>query len=213
MSNKKKWKIAGLVFALFALAAIHNQQLAVTDPENTYINKISREFRLLLNPPENELQHHIIGKDISCEKGEELYKKVASATVIVYADKALGAGVFIEPQLIVTANHVVHGKRIVLILPNVKNDGLTQPGLAFPVDSVHRIHERDLAFIKTKKPYPYWLPLHEEQKSDQDLIVVGHPNRKFYSVQKAHAKQRAQFESSDYIFFRDNEVFFGNSGG
>ncbi len=45
--------------------AIHNQQLAVSDPENTYFNKINRTIRLLLNSVEDELEQHLIGKNIS----------------------------------------------------------------------------------------------------------------------------------------------------
>lgn len=209
----KKWKVVAVVFAAFGLMAVHNQQLAVSDPENTYFNKINRTIRLLLNPPENELEQHLIGKDISCDHSEELYKKVAAATVVVFADKSLGAGVFIGPRLIVTANHVVDGKRIILVLPRVEEDGLAQPGLVFRVESIRRVDRLDLAFIKTEEAYPHWLDLQTRGDVNQELLVVGHPNRKFYSLQKARIKNKELIRSSDYIYFKDNEVFFGNSGG
>ncbi len=202
-----------MVFAAIGLMAIHNQQLAVSDPENTYFNKINRTIRLLLNPPENELEQHLIGKDIACDNSEALYKKVAAATVVVFADKSMGAGVFIGPRLIATANHVVDGKRIVLLLPEFQGDGLAQPGWVFPVESVRRVQELDLAFIKTKEKYPHWLALQTESEVSPELLVVGHPNRKYYSLQKARIRNQELIRSSDYIYFKDNEVFFGNSGG
>ena len=66
---------------------IHNQQLAVSDPENIYFNKINRTIRLLLSPAEDELEPHLIGKNISCEHSKYLYKKVATATVVIFVDK------------------------------------------------------------------------------------------------------------------------------
>lgn len=211
--RKKKWKVVALIFAAFGLMAIHNQQLAVNDPENTYFNKINWTIRLLLNPAEDELEQHLIGKDISCGDSKKLYKKVAAATVIIFVDKSLGAGVFIGPRLIATANHVVDGKRVILVLPQVHDDGLAQPGLVFQVESINRVDELDLAFITTKEAYPHWLPLQTGDKIDRELMVVGHPNRKFYSLQKARVKHKEKILSSDYIYFKDNEVFFGNSGG
>ncbi len=205
--------MAALIFAAIGLMAVHNQRLAVSDPENTYFNKIGRTIRLFLNSPENELEQHLIGKNISCDHSQDLYKKVAAATVIIFTDKSLGAGVFIGPQLIVTANHVVDGKRVILVLPKVQADGLAQPGLVFSVETINRIDELDLAFIKTREAYPHWLPLQTEHKVNEELLVVGHPNRKFYSLQKAHINNRKLSSSSDYIYFKDNEVFFGNSGG
>ena len=56
-----------MVCAAFGLMAIHNQQLAVSNHENTYFNKISRTIRLLLNPVEDKLESHMIGKNISCD--------------------------------------------------------------------------------------------------------------------------------------------------
>jgi len=81
------------------------------------------------------------------------------------------------------------------------------------VESVRRVHELDLAFIKTKEKYPHWLALHTESEISPELLVVGHPNRKYYSLQKARIKNQELIRSSDYIYFKDNEVFFGNSGG
>jgi S1-C subfamily serine protease len=211
--QKKKWKVIALVFAVFGLMAIHNQQLAVSDPESTYVNKINRTIRLLLNPADDELEQHLIGKNISCEDSKKLYKKVAAATVVIFVDKSLGAGVFIGPRLIATANHVVDGKRTILVLPGIQEDGLAQPGLVFPIESIERVDKLDLAFITTKKDYPHWLSLQTGDEFDNELMVVGHPNRKFYSLQKARIKNKGKIHSSDYIFFKDNEVFFGNSGG
>lgn len=211
--QKKKWKVIALVFVAFGLMAIHNQQLAMNDPESTYFNKIGWTFRLLLNPADGELEQHLVGKDISCDDSKSLYKKVAAATVIIFVDKSLGAGVFIGPRLIATANHVVDGKRIILVLPSVQDDGLAQPGLVFQIESIDRVDELDLAFIKTKQEYPHWLPLQTGNEIDKELMVVGHPNRKFYSLQKARIKHKERIHSSDYIYFKDNEVFFGNSGG
>ncbi|MCH6580638.1 MAG: trypsin-like peptidase domain-containing protein, partial [Nitrospinae bacterium] len=71
----------------------------------------------------------------------------------------------------------------------------------------------DLAFIKTEEAYPHWLDLQTRGDVNQELLVVGHPNRKFYSLQKARIKNKELIRSSDYIYFKDNEVFFGNSGG
>lgn len=211
--QKKKWKVIALVCAAFGLMAIHNQQLAVSDPENTYFNKIDRTIRLLLNPANDELEQHLIGKNISCDDSKDLYKKVAAATVVIFVDKGLGAGVFIGPRLIATANHVVDGKRVTLVLPKIRDDGLAQPGLVFQVASIDRVDKLDLAFITTKEEYPHWLSLQAGSEIDKELIVVGHPNRKFYSLQKARIKNKEKMRSSDYIFFKDNEVFFGNSGG
>ncbi len=202
-----------MICAAIGLMAVHNQRLAVSDPENTYFNKIGRTIRLLLNSPENELEYHLIGKNISCDHSQDLYKKVAAATVVIFTDKSLGAGVFISPRLIVTADHVVDGKRVILVLPRVQGDGLAQPGLVFRVESIHRVDELDLAFIKTREAYPHWLPLQTESEENQELLVVGHPNRKFYSLQKARIKNKETIRSSGYIYFKDNEVFFGNSGG
>ncbi|MDH5761359.1 MAG: serine protease [Nitrospinota bacterium] len=209
----KRWKVVTLAFAAFGLMAIHNQQLAVNDPENTYFNKISRTFRLLLNPPENELEEHLIGKNITCKNSQALYNKVAAATVVIFVDQGFGAGVFIGPRLIVTADHVVDGKRVILVLPKVTVDGLAHPGLVSKIDSLIRVDQLDLAFIKTKEPYPHWLPLQTTNKIKDELMVVGHPNRKFFSLQKARVKRQELIRSSDYIYFKDNEVFFGNSGG
>lgn len=209
----KKWKVVALIFAVFGLMAIHNQRLAVSDPENTYFNKIGRTIRLFLNPPENELEQHLIGKNITCDHSQDLYKKVAAATVIIFTDKSLGAGVFIGPRLIATADHVVDGKRSILVLPRVLEDGLAQPGLVFRVESIHRVDNLDLAFIKTQEAYPHWLTLQKEGQVNRELLVVGHPNRKFYSLQKARINNKETNRSSHYIYFKDNEVFFGNSGG
>jgi len=202
-----------LVFAVFGLMAVHNQQLAVNDPEHTYFNKISRTIRILLNSPKDELEEHLVGKGVSCEGSKELYNRVARATVVIFADQSLGAGVFIGPKLIATANHVVDGDRILVVLPQVEGDSLAHPGLVFRVASVERVDAIDLAFIKTEEEYPHWLPLYNGGELDPELLVVGHPNRKFYSLQKARIRLQEVIRSSDYIYFDDREIFFGNSGG
>ncbi len=61
--------------AAFGLMAIHNRQLAVSSPKNTYFNKITRTIRLLLNPAEDELEQHLIGKNISCDHIVRAYVK------------------------------------------------------------------------------------------------------------------------------------------
>lgn len=211
--SNRKWKVVALVFSMFGLMAIHNQQLAVNDPEHTYFNKINRTIRILLNSPQDELEEHLVGKGVSCDQSKQLYNNVAEATVVIFADKSMGAGVFIGPRLIATANHVVDGDRILVVLPLVEGHSLAHPGLVFQVDSVERVDEIDLAFIKTKEDYDHWLPLATGDDVDQELMVVGHPNRKYYSLQRARIKHQELIRSSDYIYFDDKEVFFGNSGG
>lgn len=88
--QKKKWKVIALVFTAFGLMAIHNQQLAVSDPESTYFNKINWTIRLLFNTADDELEQHLVGKDISCDDRKRLYKKVVAATVVIFEDKSLG---------------------------------------------------------------------------------------------------------------------------
>lgn len=210
-TRKNKGWIA--LFVVLGIIALSNQRLAMTDPENTYPKRIKRAVRLFFNPPENELERHLIGKGIECQTPHRLYGQVAGATVVIKADHSVGAGVFIGPRLIVTARHVVDGKSIEVVLPEVPADDLARPGRTIEIDSVHRVRNLDLAFIKTQGSYPSYLDLKMNPEGEDDLMIVGHPNRKYYSLQKARIKKKDALEESEYILFKDNEVFFGNSGG
>ena len=44
-------------------------------------------------------------------------------------------------------------------------------------------------------------------------MIVGHPKAKYYSLQKARIKKKELMSVSEYVIFKDNEIFFGNSGG
>lgn len=212
-NSKDKQNIIIALVIIFGLLLAHNQRLTMTDPENTYPKRIKRAVRLWLNPPNNKLEEQLIGKGIACEHSDHLYKAVAAATVVVKTDNAIGAGVFISPRLIATAEHVVDGKVVNVVLPTVKEDALAEPGVSIEVESIHRAKGLDLAFITTKTPYSAWLELETNSEGDNNLLVVGHPKRKYYSLQKARIKKRDMLSSSDYVVFKDNEVFFGNSGG
>lgn len=198
---------------LLGIMVLHNQRLTMTDPENTYPKRVKRFVRLMLNPPGNKLEEQLIGKGIACEHSEQLYKTVAAATVVIKTDNAIGAGVFIGSKLIATAEHVVDGKVVRVTLPSVKDSALAVPGESIEVAGVYRAKGLDLAFIVTKTPYSSWLELENNFEGDSNLLVVGHPNRKFYSLQKARIKKKDMLSTSEYVLFKDNEVFFGNSGG
>lgn len=201
------------MFVVLGLLVLHNQKLTVSDPENTYPKRIKRAIRLLLNPAENELEKHLIGKAIPCEDREQLYKTVAAATVVIKADGSLGAGVFIGPRLIATAEHVVDGRDIRVFTSSVKPDALAEPGEPIDVDSIHRVRGLDLAFVLTKQAGPAWLNLEKDYGDEKYLMIVGHPKGKYYSLQKARIKKKDMIATSDYVIFKDNEIFFGNSGG
>ncbi len=211
--SKLKQRIITALIVVFGIVVLHNQRLSMTDPENTYPKKIRRAIRLFFNPPENALQSHLIGKGIACDDSNQLYINVASATVVIRADQAVGAGVFIGPRLIVTAKHVVDGKHIDVILPRVSEENLAEPGNSIEIQSIFRSQDLDLAFIKTASSYQFWLNLETEFTDDPNLMVVGHPNRKYYSLQKGRIKKKRMLKSSDFIIFKNNEIFFGNSGG
>lgn len=212
--NKKKQKnFYAVVFVVLGLIVLHNQKLSTTDPENTYPKRIKRVIRLWLNPPENKLEEHLIGKGVQCEERKKVYQRVAAATVVIKTEGSIGAGVFIEPRLIVTADHVVDGRNLSVVLPEVRRDNLAKPGRSIAIDSVFRVRGLDLAFITTPRSYDNWLPLQKNFLGDKNLMVVGHPNGKFYSLQKARIKEKGKLETSQYVIFKDNEVFFGNSGG
>lgn len=212
-SPHKKRNVLVAAVALLGLLALHNQRLIQTDPENTYGKRIKRTLRLWLNPADTVLQEHLTGKGIACENGLDLYQRAAAATVVINTGKGIGAGVFIGPQLIVTAKHVVEGPKVEVTLPTILDDALARPGRSIPVDAVKRIKGLDLAFVTTREAYPQWLSLATRLHDEPDLMVIGHPNGKYYSLQKARIKRKSMLERSPLIFFKDNEIFFGNSGG
>ncbi|CAI2718461.1 S1 family peptidase [Nitrospina watsonii] len=200
-------------FVVLGVIALSNQRLAMTDPENTYPKRIKRAVRLFFNPPENELDRHLIGKGIDCETPQRLYRQVARATVLIKVDHSIGAGVFIGPRLIATARHVVDGTSIEVVLPDFPGDDLARPGRTIDIDSVHRVPNLDLAFVTTRRSHSSFLDLKLKGDGDSELMIVGHPNRKYYSLQKARIKKKELLKDSEFILFKDNEVFFGNSGG
>jgi len=213
MLKNKNRKTATLLLIVLGIVALHNQRLSVSDPENTYPKRIRRAIRLWLNPPANELERHLIGKGISCGKPARLYRAVASATVVVKSGGALGAGVFIGPRLIATAAHVVEGGRPNVFLADMADDSLAKPGKPVAVARVRRIRGLDLAFIVTRRAHASWLKLQWDYENNKGLMVVGHPNGKYYSLQKARIKKKGLAAKSEFIVFKDNEIFFGNSGG
>ncbi|MFQ5672686.1 MAG: serine protease [Nitrospinales bacterium] len=213
MLKNKNRKTATFLLIVLGIVALHNQRLSVSDPESTYPKRIRRAIRLWLDPPANELERHLIGKNISCGNRARLYKAVASATVVIKSGGALGAGVFIGPRLIATAAHVVEGGRPSVFLADVKDDSLAKPGIPVAVAQVRRVRGPDLAFIVTRRAYTSWLKLEWHYEDSKNLMVVGHPNGKYYSIQKARIKKKGPPGDSEFIVFKDNEIFFGNSGG
>ncbi len=213
MHPKLKKQLTTVAFIGFLVIVLHNQKLSVTDPENTYPKRIRRAIRLWINPAQNELEEHLIGKGIACDNRNELYKTVASATVLIKTDQGLGAGVFVRPNLIATAAHVVDGNELKVYLASVKEEYLAKPGEQISIRKVTQVKGLDLAFIITRDGSPFWLNLERDFKDDENLMVVGHPNGKYYSLQKARIKKKERIRDSNYIFFKDNEIFFGNSGG
>ena len=213
MHQKLKNQLSIIVFICFGVFLLHNQKLSVTDPENTYPKRIRRAFRLWINPPKSELEKHLIGKDIVCENRNELYKIVASATVLIKTYQGLGAGVFVRPNLIATAAHVVNSNQFEIYLSSVEEEFLAKPDRQISFRNVIRIKGLDLAFIITIDGNSSWLNLERDFNNDENLIVVGHPNGKYYSLQKARIKKKTKIRRSNYIYFKDNEIFFGNSGG
>jgi V8-like Glu-specific endopeptidase len=213
MHKKLKNQITTVALICFGVILLNNQKLSMKDPENTYPKRIRRAVRLWINPPENELEKHLIGKGIACDNRNELYKTVASSTVLIKTDEGLGAGVFVRPNLIATAAHVVDGKELKVYLPAVEEEFLAKPDKQISVRNVTRVRGLDLAFIVTRDGSTSWLNLERDFNDDENLMVVGHPNGKYYSLQKARIKKKAKIRDSNYIYFKDNEIFFGNSGG
>jgi len=201
------------VLMVVGLIALHNQHLIKTDPENTYPKRIRRALRLWINPAETELEKHLIGKGIVCEEPARLYQKVAGATVVIKTNGSIGSGVFIGPRLIATANHVVDGKNLKVLLPQLEEDNLAKPGRPIVVDFVNRIKGLDLAFVTTRHSHHSWINLERNLQLDTNMIIVGHPKAKYYSLQKARIKKKASMSSSEFVIFKGNEIFFGNSGG
>lgn len=201
------------VFIVVGLIALHNQHLIKTDPESTYPKRIRRALRLWINPAETELEKHLIGKGIKCEEPAHLYQKVAAATVVIETRGSIGSGVFIGPRLIATAAHVVNGKNLRVLLPQLEEDDLAKPGRSIEVDFVNRIKGLDLAFVTTRHSYHSWLNLEKNLQSETNMMIVGHPKAKYYSLQKARIKKKESIDSSEFVVFKDNEIFFGNSGG
>ncbi|MFQ5443710.1 MAG: serine protease [Nitrospinales bacterium] len=212
-TNKNRQNIFVILIILVGLIALSNQRISITDPENTYPKRIKRAFRLWLNPPQNDLEKHLIGKGIRCADGENLYKKAAAATVVIKADESLGAGVLIGPRLVATAAHVVEGRNVEVFLPEVNEESLARPGRSIKIRSIYPVQGLDLAFISLQDTQDFWLDLEQSFKGDTRLMIVGHPNGKYYSLQKARIKKKDLLESSSYVVFKDNEIFFGNSGG
>ena len=209
--QKKTWiTVAVVVVGLISLA---NQRLTMTDPENTYPKRVKRALRLLFNSADTPLEEQVIGKGIACEDPTGLYLEAARATVVINTDGGTGAGVFIGPELIATARHVVEGQTVTARFPDIQHDDLAKPGKPISIVKVEKIEGLDLAFIQTRGRYPHWLPLETGEPEDSDLMVVGHPNRKYYSLQKGRIKKKGMIAKSPYIYFKDNEIFFGNSGG
>ncbi len=200
-------------FIVVGLIAIHNQHLIKTDPENTYPKRLRRTLRLWVNPAETELEKHLIGKGIKCPEPALLYRKVAGATVVIQTQGSIGSGVFIGPRLIATADHVVDGKNLRILLPQLEEDDLAKPGRPIEVDFVYRIKGLDLAFVTTQHSHHSWLNLERDLQAEINMMIVGHPKGKYYSLQKARIKKKEIMDSSEYVIFRDNEIFFGNSGG
>lgn len=198
---------------IVGVIALDNQRLINTDPENTYPKKIRRAIRLILNPATTELEKHLIGKGIECERPERLYQVVAGATVVIQSKGSLGTGVFIGPRLIATAEHVVANNNIQVLLPNLEADDLARPGRSIGVESIHSVKGLDLAFVSTRSSYSSWLNLERNPVEETQLMVVGHPKGKYYSLQKARIKKKDSLENSDFVYFKNNEIFFGNSGG
>ena len=213
IKNNNKTKAYTVLFILLGVIALHNQRLSMTDPENTYPKKIRRGIRLFITPPENDLEKHLIGKGIACEDRMNLYHEVASATVLIESEATIGAGVFIGPAVIATAAHVVDGQDLKVYTSEIRDGALAEPGKTIPVRKIHRIQGLDLAFLTTLKAGSNWLKLERDFAGDSNLMIVGHPKGKYYSLQKARIKKKELIVSSEYIFFKDNEVFFGNSGG
>ena len=192
---------------------LYNQRLSVTDPENTYPKRIRRAIRLFINPPENELEKHIIGKGIICEEPSRLYRQAASATVLIRSGGGIGAGVFIAPRVIVTADHVLAGQGLAVFVSEIPNGSLAVPTARIQAKGKWHVPGLDLAFVTTNRDGPSWLYLDTGFVSGPELMIVGHPKGKYYSLQKARIKRKDSLTLSEYIFFKDNEIFFGNSGG
>ena len=211
--NKTRRKLLTVGVVLVALLALHNQRLTLTDPENTYPKRLKRALRLLFNPADTELEKHLVGKGIACPNATELYRRAAAATVVIQTGGGTGAGVFVGPDLIVTAKHVVQGGKVEVILPRLREDNLAEPGNSLPVRRVLPIPGLDLAFVQVRGNYAHWLPLATRVGEDPELMIVGHPNRKYYALQKARIRKKSLAERTPFLVFKDNEIFFGNSGG
>ena len=161
----------------------------------------------------NELDKHLIGKGIACDDRMNLYHEVASATVLIKSVEAIGAGVFIGPKVIATAAHVVDGLSLKVYVSEIRDGALAQPGKPIAVKRVYRIRGLDLAYVTTQRAVPSWLQLEQHFAGDSNLMIVGHPKGKYYSLQKARIKKKELLVSSEFVLVKDNEVFFGNSGG
>ena len=208
-----KQKAKTVFLLLLGALLLHNQRLSITDPENTYPKRVRRAIRLLINAPENELEKHLIGKGVACEESRHLYYQTASATVLIENGGGLGAGVFIAPRVIATAEHVVEGRDLKVLISKIREDSLALPSGSIPVERKYHVNGLDLAFLTTRRDGPSWLDLGINPDMNPNLMIVGHPKGRYYSLQKARIKKKNSITSSDYIFFKDNEVFFGNSGG
>jgi len=212
MHQKLKNSFTTIFLICFGLIILHNQKLSVTDPENTYPKRIRRAIRIWINPPNTELEKHLIGKGIVCNNSNNLYQAVASATVVIKTDEGIGAGVFVGPDLIATAAHVIAGNEINIYLPIIEENFLARPDKEILVKNVIQVSGLDLAFILTNFRNSFWLNL-EKNFNDENLMIVGHPKGRYYSLQKARIKKKEKIHNSNYIYFKDNEIFFGNSGG
>lgn len=132
-------------------------------------------------------------------------QQYSKSTVLVSAPVSIGSGVFISPQHILTAYHVVKNKKHIIIQPHKLNR-------AFAVKIIKYDATLDLAILETfGYRHPYFSRISQRPTQPyQRVINFGHPAS---SLNVVTTFGFYQYIASPKCTLVTASAFFGNSGG
>lgn len=157
----------------------------------------------------------------------EVYKKAASATVLVVTDQSLGSGVVISDQGEVLTNwHVIQGASRMAVVFKPQKGVEIKKELAFAATPVKVDHVADLALLKIQAPPQNVNVLSLGDVTDlevgQDVHAIGHPDGEVWTYTTgiiSQVRPNYQWTGADKLLHQSKVIQTqtalnpGNSGG